>query len=245
MLGITLAATALFTMGYAGTAAGESTASHHVQQTLPPEEFYSDFNTAIQITNQYWATHFSEHVQGSYVPPQLVNTRPDLGLGFYDAIGTTDSRTVSPAGDLVLCKDFYLWDNNAFYCGPPYSPNDDYIAFDYSFMSQAHTYGDMFIYFIVAHEWAHSIQARAADSARWVQAELQADCIAGGTIRGMSADGTIVLEPGDSDELGNILTALADQYEWTKVGDHGSPAQRIAAYNQGAVNGVNSCWNFG
>jgi hypothetical protein len=247
-LSLTLVAiAALLTVGHGATAAADPGPSRQAEahKNLPPHEFISDYTTALAITNQYWATHFSEYVPGGiYNPPGLLNIRPDLGLGFYDAIGTTDDRTLSPDGDRVPCGTIQLYDNNAIYCGLPFAPGSDYIAFDYSFMNRAHTLGDMFIYFVVAHEWAHAIQARVDASAHSQRYELQADCIAGGTISGMVNDGALILDAGDSEELWNILIDRADQFEWTKIGDHGSAAQRINAYNQGANYGVNSCWNF-
>jgi len=212
-------------------------------QRVAPPEFYVEFGSALQITNQYWATHFSEFVAGGvYSPPQLINVRPDLGAGFYEAIGTTNDTVLSPAGDLVPCGNIFLYDNNAFYCGPPFTNDADYVAFDHSFMAHNYALADSFVYFVVAHEWAHSIQARVAAPARAVEAELQADCIAGGTLQGMSNDGTLIIEPGDNEELATVLTNQADAYQWTKTGDHGSAAQRIAAYNKGVTSGVNSCW---
>jgi hypothetical protein len=205
------------------------------------EEFYADYNTALALTDQYWTNHFSEHVNGQYMPPALYNSSPHLGVGLYDAVAN-ERGEITTAGDLVVCGPTYLLDNNAHYCGPPFTDDAHYVAFDIDMTLRSFEQGDTFLYFLVAHEWAHAIQAQVAEVSRDQMYELQADCIAGGTLQGMLDDGTLLFEAGDNDEVARTLTSLGDSLPWTKPGDHGTAEQRIAAYNQGVTSGVNSCW---
>ncbi|MFH5823421.1 hypothetical protein [Georgenia sp. AZ-5] len=198
-----------------------------------PEEFYQDYNTALQVVNGYWANRWSDFFTGTYSPPQLI-TGSEFGTGMY--LGGSDQ---------ILCgngaRAIFLGPQNAYYCGLPYDPDDDYLAFDVNFLWRARENGDMFVYMIVAHEWGHAIQARLDTALQRVEYELQADCLAGATLQGAVNDGTLVLEQGDIEEVSIGLSDIADEGPWGKPGDHGSPDQRIENFTTGADNGVLAC----
>ena len=65
--------------------------------------------------------------------------------------------------------------------------------------------------------------------------ELQADCLAGATLAKAEQDGYLTADPG---RYATIVTALA---ELNEPGDHGTDAQRIAAYNLGYDGDIESC----
>jgi predicted metalloprotease len=200
-----------------------------------PQEFYSDYYTAIQVVNSFWTQHWSESFTGVYTPPGFVTGSP-YGEGMYD--GTVDTIHCGPTAEGTYST---LEANNAYYCGAPYSPTTDYVAFDVNFLWRAREYGDMFVYMIVAHEWGHSIQGRLDSTLVSVAAELQADCLAGATLNGAIADGTLVIDESDPSEVPVGLTGIADSYPWGKVGDHGDPDERIANFTNGWNNGVSAC----
>jgi predicted metalloprotease len=96
--------------------------------------------------------------------------------------------------------------------------------------------GDAWVYLIIAHEWGHAIQARLQADQVSVAAELQADCFAGATLRRRRPRPAAVRARGHQ-ELQETLTAVADDFPWTKQSDHGDAQQRISAFNQGAQGG--------
>ena len=101
--------------------------------------------------------------------------------------------------------------------------------------------GDAWVYLIIAHEWGHAIQARLQADQVSVQAELQADCLAGATLFGAADRGLLQFEPGDTEELAKTLAAVADDFPWTKESDHGDAQQRTASFNEGAKGGPQAC----
>jgi predicted metalloprotease len=101
--------------------------------------------------------------------------------------------------------------------------------------------GDAWVYLIIAHEWGHAIQARLDQSLVSPAAELQADCLAGASLKGAAQDGLIQFEPGDDEEIGKTLSEVADDFPWTSESDHGNAQQRTSAFSQGANGGVAAC----
>ncbi|WP_167047120.1 hypothetical protein [Salinibacterium sp. ZJ454] len=232
--GMMIAAAAILAIGYAPSSAlgaeaypvdSVAVTSVDVPAGDSDESVYPDYNAAVDLMSQYWATHFSEFVSGAYVPPNLYSGNEELGIGLYDAPAET-----------VYCGSFVLTDQNAWYCLP-----EDFIAFDIDLMDRALTVGDAFIYFIVAHEWGHAIQARVAPAQRDPRIELQADCLAGAALQGMVNDGTLVFEEGDSEELSVGIASLGDPWPWANPTDHGSADERLGQFNRGVQFGVADC----
>lgn len=185
------------------------TAPQAAAESLTPAEANADQQLAYRAADGFWRTHWSQVFTGSYASP--------VNVGLYD------SRQGA-----IPCAGVDWTSNNAWYCA-----TTDSVGFDLVFMQRVFELGDSFIYFVVAHEWGHAIQARLADNLKTAQFELQADCFAGAALSGASRDGFLQFEAGDEQELLNSLNSVADKYPWTKVGDHGSAAQRIAAFRQG------------
>ncbi|MBT2227945.1 neutral zinc metallopeptidase [Nonomuraea sp. NEAU-A123] len=126
--------------------------------------------------------------------------------------------------------------NNAFYCRPR-----DYITWDIDLLKSGYRSGDAWVYLVIAHEWGHAIQARLDPSLVWRGRELQADCLAGAALFGAAENGALEFEEGDVDELVAAFDRLGDKTPWTKESDHGTPAQRLSAFNRGADGGVEGC----
>ncbi|MBI0295506.1 neutral zinc metallopeptidase [Streptomyces sp. PRKS01-29] len=177
-----------------------------------------DIEAAVSVTNAYWQTHWSQLFTGGYNPPRIV--------GAYD--GDTPGTPV--------CGAERLPDDNAVYC-----PDGDYIAWDMDLMRWGHARGDAWVYLVIAHEWGHAVQNRLDAGLVDLARELQADCLAGAVLFGAAQDGTLTFEEGDTEELADALTALADRTPWTDVSDHGDASQRVSYFSRGARSGVKSC----
>lgn len=131
--------------------------------------------------------------------------------------------------------------NGAFYC-----PNDDTIYISQQFARKVSagrvrgqggtTVGDMGLAAVIAHEYAHNIQAelgiyRAHANARQVMPfELEADCMSGMWANDAYYRGT--LESGDVEEAAATIAAVGD-YEVNDPQHHGTPAERKAAWMLG------------
>ena len=176
-----------------------------------------DEQFAISATDGFWRRAFPEEFGGAYQPPVV------LGGYIGDAGPACGSQRSVPF--------------NAFYC-----PSENFIAWDENLMAAGfQQIGDAWVYLIIAHEWAHAIQARLQRDQVSIAAELQADCLAGATLRGAAQADLITFERGDEDELARTLAAVADEFPWTDERDHGNARERIGAFQTGLQNGVPAC----
>ncbi|MBB4711619.1 hypothetical protein ACIQNT_06995 [Streptomyces luteogriseus] len=183
------------------------------------DDMGQDIETAVQGVDAYWDAHWSEFFTQTYVPPTV--------LGEYDGA----------SADVPTCGGEPLDDDNAQYCATA----EDYVAWDTDLMRFGYRYGDAFVYLVVAHEWGHAIQNRLDAQLQTMDAELQADCLAGAELEGAAQDGTVVFEAGDVDEVYTALVRDADKTPWTKEGDHGSASERVDAFTLGQELGVDGC----
>jgi uncharacterized protein len=184
------------------------------------EELIQDMDVAVQVVNNYWNIHWSEFFTGTYTPPRVV--------GLYDA---------STSGGEPTCGGQPVPPDNALYC----STGEDFLAWDVALMAKGAQYGDSWVYLVIAHEWAHAIQYRLSEELQTLDAELQADCLAGAVLYGAARDGTLQFEQGDEREITIGLTQLADETPWTQEGDHGDAFQRIQSFALGRNGGVTAC----
>jgi uncharacterized protein len=176
-----------------------------------------DEKTAVDSTEAFWRRHFTELFGRAYRSPRV--------SGGY--VGRNGPR----------CGGEPSVPFNAFYCA-----DGDFLAWDENLMATGYQrIGDAWVYLIIAHEWGHAIQARLDRTLVSVAAELQADCLAGASLQGAARDGLIQIEPGDAEEIGQTLAAVADDFPWTDERDHGDARQRTAAFNQGVSGGATAC----
>lgn len=206
---IAMRAAAMISAISLGLAIGFASPAPVFADPVTPEESDADMAMALQIADGYWRNHWSQYFTGTYTPPRVV--------------GLYDSRTTQ-----LACGGAPVPTGNALYCLP-----EDFVAFDLVFMEDVYGLGDSFIYLVVAHEWGHAIQARLNVDLQHVAKELQADCLAGAVLYGAARDGALQWEAGDTQELANSLNAAADQFPWTRIGDHGNTAERIGSFNAG------------
>ena len=163
----------------------------------------------------YWASSFPALYGRSYSPISRIQ--------FFT--GVTDS----PCGE----------GETAFYC-----PIDAAVYLDTDFMSsQITTIGDFAGATVIAHEVAHHIQnlRGTLSPPHAIQAELQADCLAGAWGANVSARG--LLGPGDSQEAARVLFEARDPagLPWFAPEAHGTAAQRYEAFSKGFRSGPRSC----
>jgi predicted metalloprotease len=181
------------------------------------ESLAGDERTAVEVTDRFWRDVFPDVFGRPYVPPQVQG-------GYRGDNGPT-------------CGGQPSVPFNAFYC-----PSQDFLAWDDNLMAAGYRQiGDAWVYLIIAHEWGHAIQARLQRDQVSVKAELQADCLAGATLFGAAERRLVRLEPGDTEELSQTLAAVADDFPWTDVSDHGDARERTSSFSLGARDGVEAC----
>ncbi|MFI6512592.1 neutral zinc metallopeptidase [Streptosporangium sp. NPDC050855] len=251
-------------------AEGSEKAPASVSAATRLDDMYEDIGSARYVIDRFWETHWSEFFPGRYSSPRVLGTYDGArgngayGDGAYGDEGYGDEGYEEGYGDggygegydgmygdgvhggggydtgrgrTPTCHGYPLPDDNALYCWPPY----DFVAWDVDLMSMGYRQGDAWIYLIVAHEWSHAVQARIPQRLVSRQIELQADCLAGATLWGAGEDGTLHFEEGDTREIAAALRQHADDTPWTDVNDHGTAAQRLSAFNRGALQGVGGC----
>jgi predicted metalloprotease len=180
------------------------------------ENMEADVDAAVSVVDEFWRAHWSDLFTRRYSSPQV--------FGFYDGAS-------GPA-----CGRDAAAENNAFYCS-----YGDFLAWDQTLMSTGYATGDAFVYYVVAHEWGHAIQARLEPSLSGNAPELQADCLAAAALYGSVADGTLEFEPGDENELARAMSDVGDDTPWTDPADHGTALERLGAFNRGRSGGVKAC----
>jgi uncharacterized protein len=176
--------------------------------------------------NAFWRTRFEEAGR-AYVPPQDIVP--------FDAPIVTACGRADPDEEA------------AFYC-----VIDEKIYYSTSFRALIEAQiGDFAWVIVVAHEWAHHVQAqlgfelgvspdRSSDGAPLVL-EQQADCLAGSYA--IDAEMSGWLDPGDIDEALYMTEISGDPpgTAWNDPRAHGSSDERIDAFLSGYSGGLAGC----
>jgi hypothetical protein len=126
-------------------------------------------------------------------------------------------------------------------CGPitgsAYCPADNALFITTDHIAFAYKFGDAALAYVIAHEYAHAMQAAFGLMSRRTQiTELQADCLAGVYL---GSAPNLVLDESDYREIASLAYHLGD-YSWGR-GHHGTPRQRMSAVVHGlqsAADGV-------
>lgn len=220
--------TILFVTGLMGLAFGTRSAAAQIfnlQNEAAVTELTMDrlINLATQDLNAFWNVEFGQS-GWTYTAPYTLQ-------GYDYAIETP-------------CGEALLW--NAFYCG-----TDHNIYYHVSLLAQIFTsddFGDFGMVTVLAHEWAHAIQAQMP--LQMVPAfvkrdrELQADCLAGAYAQYLS-DGrsqVLRLEEGDLEEGATFLYSIGDDLPWFDPQAHGSSFHRSYQFVVGLVEGLAACF---
>ncbi|MFI7461121.1 neutral zinc metallopeptidase [Nonomuraea sp. NPDC049646] len=182
------------------------------------DTFEDDIRAARTLTESFWTEFFDQ---------QGMTYRP-----IADFIPYSGSSGPSCGGEPSV-------PNNAFYC-----PEGHFIAYDQAWMESLwNDMGDGSVYVIIPHEFGHAVQAQLRTGFELnVQAELQADCYAGGTLAALVGSGSLRAQPGDEDELMTSLEAAGDPTDdWLNPAAHGTAEQRQASFAGGYDDGVGAC----
>jgi uncharacterized protein len=113
--------------------------------------------------------------------------------------------------------------------GSAYCPADHALFITTRDIGMAYRYGDAALAFVIAHEYAHAMQAAFRFMPGYTaMAELQADCLAGVYLGSMP---NLTVERSDINEIGSLAYRIGD-YGWGRQ-HHGTPAQRLRAVVRG------------
>lgn len=187
---------------------------------------------AISDLEAFWTDAYPEAYGDPYEP---------LSGGLFAIDSSTDRADIPCASgpDITELLD------NAFYCPPA-----DAVVWDQEgFMPDlAERYGNFTVAVVIAHEWGHAIQDRAAFSGASVTTELQADCFAGSWVKHVN-DGDSERFSVTTDELDEALAGVLSLRDAPGgVADdpsaHGSGFDRVGAFQDGFEDGVTHCAEF-
>jgi predicted metalloprotease len=133
---------------------------------------------------------------------------------------------------------------NALYC-----PAEDLIAWDRVNLvpSLQERFGPLTVGLVMAHEFAHAIQARAGVRGTTVALELQADCFAGAWVD--DVDGRVATFGTPAGALDQSVAGLLELRDSLGVpgyasSAHGSGFDRVSAFQQGFEEGPEACTRY-
>ena len=192
-----------------------------------------EFLTAVtEDVDRYWTAQFESaglpepRVTYAWIPAGMT-TQSVCGI---DGLGD-QAAAYCPGDDTIYISEKFAED---IYTG----------ALDRALPGSANGYGgtsgDFAVAYIVAHEYAHQVQAELGLYDRYGQElptmnfELQADCYAGAWAKSTADAGR--LEEGDVQEALDAALAVGD-FDPANPGHHGTPEQREAAWSDGFESG--------
>jgi len=193
---------------------------------------YEEYEAALEemgaLLDDYWERTFQEAFGESYGPPSDV-------IAYYPEEDAPDcGGQPAPPQNAIYCRgaDFIAWDEPGLFI-PFYRDK-----------------GDAAVGFVLGHEWGHLLQDRVGISgefAHTIEAELQADCLAGAWAGDLDDQGLIEGggpgEGGDIDEALDAIFAIGDppEYPWQSPDAHGTGEQRATAFADGFEGGPETC----
>jgi hypothetical protein len=129
--------------------------------------------------------------------------------------------------------------------GSAYCPADHALFITTDHIAVAYQYGDAALAYVIAHEYAHAMQAAFGLMSRQTRiTELQADCLAGVYLGSVP---NLVFDQSDLREIASLAYDLGD-YTWGR-GHHGTPRQRMNAVvrgmevaNNSGLKGIRACF---
>lgn len=181
---------------------------------------------AIADLEQYWAQNYPELYGEDF---------EQIAGGYFAVTANSDAPPCTTEPDEVA--------GNAFYCS-----TEDVIAWDAQELlpDMQSNYGDFVIPVVMAHEFAHAVQARSNFTARTVTRELQADCFAGAWARHAQDTGAFEVSSADLDTALAGVLDLRDNPGTAKTDPnaHGSGFDRVSAFQDGFDNGLDRCKDY-
>ena len=237
--------TAVVLLSVVGVVISQGEPARSTEPLSAPGEPYGDtVERATDDLNLFWAEKLPETYGVEYA---------ELRHGVIRYSEENDPPDCGP--EVLTYQDMA---NNAFYCPPQLVPEDtqqvasgDYIAYDSQslFPSIAERFGGAGVAAILAHEWGHAVQNRgqvAADDT--IELELQADCFAGAWLKWVRDDASPYLTASvdDLDRAAAALLTFRDPpgADPTSETAHGNGFDRVAAFQDGFVNGTSACADY-
>ena len=175
------------------------------------------------------------------------DTLPDLyDIGFEPLRGGYvpygPDTPVPSCGPEVLTYDLIA--ENALYC-----PSEDLIAWDRVNLlpDLQQRFGSLTVGLVMAHEFAHAVQARGGVRGSTVTLELQADCFAGAWVD--DVDDRIATFHTAADSLDQAVAGLLELRDSLGVpgyssSAHGSGFDRVSAFQEGFEEGAAACATY-
>ena len=192
---------------------------------------------ALTDLTTFWSQAYPEHFGGEYTPLEGGYFSVDsdaLDESDYPETGIGCAGSPTPP-DAVA--------DNAFY-----DPVCDLIAYDRTLLEElAGDYGRFLVPVVMAHEFAHAMQARFgfAASGRSIQDETQADCLAGAWtawVAAGEAEHVSIRAPELDDVIRGFVLLRDDVGTSPEDGAaHGSLFDRVSAFYEGFDGGVAPC----
>lgn len=179
---------------------------------------------------RFWETAFPDVYGGDFVP---------VSGGFFP---------YGPDRDLPRCGGALRYEEiaqNAFYC-----PSDDLIAWDTDNLTNdlLEEFGPFSLAIVTAHEYGHAVQTRVPVVGPTIATEQQADCFAG-AFTAFVADGDSEVLAVTIDDLDLAVAGFLTLRDavGTPANDpaaHGSAFDRVGAFQDGFLNGVERCAEY-
>ena len=183
---------------------------------------------AIVDLEQFWGEHYPDLYGGEYQPVEG---------GFFAVVPSAGEAPPPCSADAAEVS------GNAYYC-----PSEDVVAWDAEGLLPGlrEKFGDFTIPVVLAHEWAHAVQARSNFTARTVTRELQADCFAGAWSKHAQDDKVFDVTSGDLDDALAGILEVRDTPGKLKFEEdaHGSGFDRVGAFQDGYDNGLARCKDY-
>ena len=163
-----------------------------------------------------------------------------------DAVAFDPDDEVPACGGLTAEPDEYV--AAAFYCEA-----DDFVAWDEVNLTSViyEEGGDFAVSTVIGAQYSAAVQARLGLSGDPLALDLQAGCLTGAWAASLfredrSSSQQLLLSPGDLDEAIMALLAIGDPPSMVGSGDaeRGSGFQRIGAFQDGFVNGMEACAGY-
>lgn len=204
-----------------------STVPPRGEQQGPPDDSRALASAAVADVEVYWVATYPEVYGGAFEP-----------LDGYHPYGP--DTPMPPCGDPPPSYEQIA--ENAFYC-----PSDDLIAWDEVGLVPPlqDQFGPFTIGIVLAHEFAHAVQARAGVAGRTIDLELQADCFSGAWAAHVAAGESDVFavddEVLDASVAGMIAISDAPGTAEDDPLAHGSGFDRIGAFQEGFDGGARWC----
>lgn len=209
-----------------------------VGEAKPARPYDSYLAAALKDIQDWWRTEF----QRLYGTPYT-----ELAGGIFAAYPERVSPIPPCGGGSTQTSYQEVSDFGAFYCS-----RGDFMAYDDGeqgiLFQLAETYGPAVLAVVLAHEFGHAIQFRSGDLDRDVDTvitEQQADCFAGAWSRRAWSGQTPALTFNDDDVRTGLIALVVVRdppgYNVFEPGGHGSAFDRIGAFQQGFIGGVDAC----